>query len=139
MSAQALARPLRFGAVGLVNTAVGLLVILGSRAFLGLGDVAANGLGYACGLALSFMLNRSWTFGDRGPVWTIALRFAGVVGAAWAVNIACVLVLVRIGLAAPLAHAFGIAPYSIGVYLGCRWWVFAAGYERRSIETRSGG
>lgn len=139
MNAQALVRPLRFSVVGLVNTAAGLLVILASRAYFGLGEVAANGLGYACGLALSFFLNRSWTFGDRGPVWAKALRFAAVVGVAWTVNIACVLALVRLGLPAPLAHAAGIAPYSVGVYLGCRWWVFAARPERPHVETRSGG
>lgn len=139
MSAQASARPLRFGLVGLVNTAAGLLVILASRSWLGLGEVAANALGYACGLGLSFCLNRRWTFADRGPMWRSGSRFAFVVAAAWAINMVCVLALVYIGLPAPLAHAAGVAPYSMGVYLGCKWWVFDAGPDRESLETRSGG
>jgi len=131
---QLLRRPLRFGVVGLLNTAAGLLVILASRTMLGIGEVAANALGYACGLALSFGLNRSWTFGDRGPVVATALRFAAAVMVAWVVNIACVIALLRGGVPAPLAHALGIAPYSVGVYLGCRWWVFAAGSAREGFE-----
>lgn len=54
----------RFSVVGIVNTAVGLAVLYGAL-FAGLGDFAANALGYGCGLVLSFVLHRGWTFAGR--------------------------------------------------------------------------
>jgi putative flippase GtrA len=40
-------RPLRFGAVGIVNTLVGAGTIVVAKLGLGFGDVAANAAGYA--------------------------------------------------------------------------------------------
>lgn len=54
----------RFGVVGIVNTAIGLAVIYGAL-FAGLGDFASNALGYGCGLVVSFVLHRGWTFAGR--------------------------------------------------------------------------
>lgn len=51
----------RFLIVGLVNTAVGLSVIFACKALAGLGDALSNAVGYTVGLAVSFVLNRSWT------------------------------------------------------------------------------
>ncbi|MDE8651510.1 GtrA family protein [Novosphingobium album (ex Liu et al. 2023)] len=85
---------IRFGAVGLVNTLVGLAVIMGLIA-LGAGDYAANLYGYLVGLALSFVLNRSWTFGVRGAVhWAEVARFLGAVAIAYGLSLA-VLTLMR--------------------------------------------
>lgn len=53
---------LRFAVVGLANTAVGLSVIAALLA-KGVDDYVANMAGYAAGLMLSLILNRSWTFG----------------------------------------------------------------------------
>jgi putative flippase GtrA len=68
-------RPLRFAAVGAVNTAVdtGLFAALTA---LGLVPAAANVVSYDTGVLVSFAINRSWTFaaGD-GPRLTQFLRF----------------------------------------------------------------
>ena len=80
-----LAQFLRFGLVGVVNTATSYLVIrlLADPAGLAL----ASAFGYAAGVAQSFLLNRFWTFSTTRPAnsgrWGgEALRFI-------AVNIAC--------------------------------------------------
>ncbi len=57
-----IARPIKFGLVGVGNTAFGLTVIYLCKA-AGMADVPANVAGYACGLILSFQLNKAWTFG----------------------------------------------------------------------------
>lgn len=78
---------LRFGLVGLANTAVGLGTILAMLA-AGLGDYAANMCGYAVGLVVSFVLNRTWTFGIRGAVaWREALAFLLAVAVSYLVNL----------------------------------------------------
>lgn len=113
----------RFVSVGLVNTLAGLAFIYGARE-LGLGEVSANATGYVLGLALSFALNRRWTFEHRGPVLSRALRFGVVVLLAWAANLAVLLGLMRAGVSAAWAQATAVLPYAAISYVGCRWWVF---------------
>lgn len=54
-------RMLRFGVVGLLNTALGYVVILAGLA-LGLADIISNAASYAAGLVLGFFPDRQWTF-----------------------------------------------------------------------------
>jgi putative flippase GtrA len=58
-------RLVRFGLVGVVNTAVDLAVF--ATLFYGLAVplLVANSLGYLMGLANSYLLNSRWTFNDR--------------------------------------------------------------------------
>jgi putative flippase GtrA len=55
---------MRFGAVGLVNTTVGLSAIYAFQIFFNAGPIIANMSGYAIGIVFSFILNRNWTFGQ---------------------------------------------------------------------------
>jgi putative flippase GtrA len=75
-----LERPLRFAAVGVVNTAVdiGLFAALTAPA-LGIAPAVANVASYSAGMIVSFALNRNWTFraGD-GPPLAQFLRFVVV-------------------------------------------------------------
>lgn len=114
----------RFGLVGVANTVAGLAFIYSARA-IGFGEVAANALGYAVGLVLSFSLNGQWTFAYRGRLIPRAMRFGLVVLLAWLANLAALLELLRGGVAATLAQAGAVLPYAVVSYLGCRWWVFA--------------
>jgi putative flippase GtrA len=114
----------RFGVVGVVNTLVGLTVVLLARQWTGWNEVQANALGYGIGLLVSFLLNRRWTFDHKGGWWPSAVRFVTVVAAAWSVNVCVVLVLIEIGLLAELAHAVGVGPYAVLTYWGSRKWVF---------------
>lgn len=74
----------RFGAVGMLNTALGYAVILAGLA-LGLGDIISNATGYAAGLVLGFFLNRQWTFsradGFRPGAVSACFVFVGGAGA----------------------------------------------------------
>jgi putative flippase GtrA len=58
-------RPLRFAAVGVMNTAVDWLVFNLLILVLGAPPIASNAVSYACGVANSFMWNRAWTFRGR--------------------------------------------------------------------------
>ncbi|MEN9932605.1 MAG: hypothetical protein RIS17_1178 [Pseudomonadota bacterium] len=82
---QGLAQFLRFGVVGVANTALttGLVWLLAPH----VGVTAASVLGYAAGVVQSFLVNRFWTFGatrtgGAGRWQGEALRFI-------AVNLAC--------------------------------------------------
>jgi putative flippase GtrA len=113
----------RFGLVGLFNTAVGYATILGGLA-AGLNNVQANILGYAVGLAVSFVLNSKWTFrgkvdGDR------FLNYLLVFAAAYTVNLCVLLSGLQLEIPAPLAHFAGLVAYTICFYFGSRSFVFS--------------
>jgi putative flippase GtrA len=121
-----LLRLFRFALVGLINTAVGYLVILSGLA-LGGGDVLSNIAGYAIGLFVSFNLNSRWTFSTsrrsrRAAAWRYLVAFAF----AYAANMAVILVAVSNGVTnSPLVHLAGMCLYSALFYIGTVWFVFA--------------
>lgn len=116
---------LRFGAVGLLNTATGYSIILAGLR-LGLGDIGANVTGYACGLALGFFLNRRWTFGRAGGFRPgTAMRYAITFAFAYAANLAVVMTAMSAGLIEnPFVHLAGNCVYSVLFYLGSAHFVF---------------
>ena len=114
----------RFSLVGVVNSLIGLLVIY-SAMLLGAGDASANAFGYLVGILVSFALNRSWTFGARGAPGESFLRFLAVIAAAYFANLGTVLFLIDgLGLNSYFAQACGVPVYTLGVYAGCRVFVF---------------
>ena len=122
---------LRFGVVGVANTIVGLLVIWGTKSVVGLSDVAANCCGYAAGLASSFMLNKLWTFEARGKTVAGLVRFTAVFAFSYLSNLGTVLSCIRLTTINPLwCQVIGVIPYSVLLYLGCRWYAFRVAPRR---------
>jgi putative flippase GtrA len=116
----------RYLATGVLNTLVGLGVIYVSMFFLGLGNAAANALGYSIGVVLSFVINKRWTFRHTGSPLSAFARFVGVVGTAYIANLATVLVLAEgLGVDRYIAQALGIPPYTAVGYLGSRYFAFS--------------
>jgi putative flippase GtrA len=58
-------RAIKFGAVGIANTALDVAVFSGLTLIARAPAAAANAVSYSSGIALSFALNRAWTFHDR--------------------------------------------------------------------------
>ncbi len=116
----------RFLSVGALNTLAGLAVIY-VLMWLGVSTAAANVGGYAVGLAISFVLNRAWTFRHRGRVASAAVRFLAAFAVAYGANLALVLLLTeRLDLNRFFAQALGILPYTATMYLLSRHFVFRA-------------
>lgn len=115
----------RFAAVGLSNTIVGLSVIYLCWHALGWSDIGANLTGYAAGLVWGFVLHRRWTFRSTAAVGAGFIGYLAVCAFAYAVNLG--VVTFSRGLLGPtsfLPHVLGIAVYSALVYVACRWFVF---------------
>lgn len=97
-------RFVKFGLVGVVNTGVAYVVFLGTALGLHVPPPIAHAAGWFVGMATSWLLNRSWTFGDRAVSLSCALpRF---VAANFLVMGAGAVVL---GLAAASARAMAVA------------------------------
>lgn len=122
-----LGEALRFGAVGLVNTAVGLGVIYLVMAATPAGPYLANATGYAVGLCVSFTLNRRWTFRSPGRIGGDAGRFLLAFAAAYALNLAVLRVSVAdFGLSPWLAQPMAMAAYTMSFFTLSKVFVFRA-------------
>lgn len=122
-------RALRFAGVGIFNTAIGLSVIW-LLMWVGLNPWLANAGGYAVGLAVSYTLNRIWTF-DAGAkphrIGAYLLAFA----ASYTLNIAVLtLCYLSAGMNPYLAQLFASAAYTITFFILCQWVVFAKSGKR---------
>jgi putative flippase GtrA len=124
-------RLLRFGFVGLANTALGYSVILAFLA-MGYGDYLSNFSGYAAGLTLSFFLNGWWTFDNRAHLdQTTLLKYAVTFLIAYSVNLGIVAGARALGFVDnPLVHLTGIGAYAVIFYVGCLKFVYAPVGER---------
>lgn len=116
---------LRFLAVGIANTAVGVGVIIAAQAWLGLSPLPANALGYGVAIPLSFALNRRWTFSHDGPTRPAMLKYAVVLALAYVANVA-VLTLAITALNRPdeIAQVSGMLAYTLTSYFGMRFLAF---------------
>lgn len=118
-------RPIRFMAVGVLNTLVGLSIIYFCKFALGMADLPANAAGYAVGLAVSFWGNASWTFEYRGKLAPTVMRYLIVFAIAYGANLASLFFLKSMGLNSYVAQAASILPYMATFYILSKVFVFA--------------
>ena len=117
---------LRYLLTGIANTFAGLSVIYLAKWLIGMGDIAANALGYGIGLMLSFALNKRWTFQHAGPALPAIVRFLVVIGIAYIANLVVVVSSINaLEINSYVAQALGIIPYTIIGYLGSRFYAFS--------------
>lgn len=121
-----LLQSLRFGAVGLINTAIGLVAIYSAIFFFLAGPVVANVFGYSIGFFVSFVLNRLWTFDNKQPISRVLPRYLLVAGVSYMLNLSAVLGFVSYSSSSPyFSQLMGVTVYTVFMFLGCRWFVFA--------------
>jgi putative flippase GtrA len=122
-----LGRGLRFCAVGVTNTLLGLGLIWLAWRWWGWHDLAANALGYAAGFAWSFTLNRHWTFRHEGARGASLARFALVCTLAYAFNLA-VLAVARSATRQDSfwPHVLAVGAYTVVAFLGSHFYAFRA-------------
>jgi putative flippase GtrA len=124
---------LRYAAVGVLNSTVGLGLIFVGLALLGMRDTTANLFGYAAGWILSYTVNKAWTFNHRGATMRSLGRFITISAIAYVVNLAMVLLLHRrFGINVYIAQAVGVATYTTFAFLGSYYYAFPK-IERRPL------
>jgi putative flippase GtrA len=117
-------RAAKFLVVGLVNSAVAFATIAISIEVLGLGDFAANLLGYALGLITGFVLNRRWTFASARRSLAVQLQYVAAFAFSYGLNICVVLGARACGVDRLAAQALGIPVYTASFFLLCHYVVF---------------
>lgn len=114
----------RYAVTGLINTGLGLAVILALHLGAGVGLVSANAAGYGAGWLVSYALNRSWTFGHAGAIRRSLPAYLVLVVVAFVANIWLISRLLSLGLPYVTAQIAGAVFYSVAVFAGAKHVVF---------------
>jgi putative flippase GtrA len=118
----------RFGLAGIVNTGIGLAVILALDLGLGVNPQAANAAGFAVGIATSFALSRGFVFRHRGTIGEAGARYVAATAAAFVLNQGVLAIagwaLDDGALARTASQLAAMAAYTVTLFLLCRRWVF---------------
>lgn len=122
------ARAVRFGLVGALNSVVGLGVIYGLDLGLHVAPELANAAGYAVGVTVSFTLSKTFVFRSKERVGATGPRYLMVILAAFLLNQAVLRVALALLGKGTLQHAAaqlsGMACYTAFSFLACQFWVF---------------
>src|SRR5262249_36299935 len=109
-----------------LNTAFGFAVIFLLMA-LDVGAMAANVLGYAIGLLLSFTVNRRFVFCAAGAISRELLRYCAAFLSSFLTNLSLLPLLIRYGpVNAFVAQIIATSVYVVMMFGLCRAFVFRA-------------
>lgn len=120
---------IKFGLVGVLNTAIHYIVFLVLLRVAGAPLLLASAIGYVLASVNSFLVNRRWTFQVTGGGHVSQyVRFMAVYVVALGLNLVSLQFLVVVLHMRPeIAQALAIGA-SLGVnFAGNRWWVFRIG------------
>jgi putative flippase GtrA len=116
---------LRYILVGITNTLVGYGVIFGCMYLAGISPEISNVAGYAVGLVVSYVLNRTYTFNSTQKRRTEVVRFLACFGIAYGLNFLTLIVMIHwLHLHEGLSQIIASAAYVVSAYLMNKFYVF---------------
>ena len=124
----------RFATVGVISNALLYIAYLLLTLFLGLEHKLAMTLVYVTGVILSFIFNRSWSFGHSGVAHRAFIRYvvANVIG--YLLNLTLLVLAVdRLNLPHEGVQAVAIVLVALCTFLLHRYWVFATDRASRTV------
>ncbi len=117
---------LRFAAVGLVNTTIGLVAIYGLIYFGHAGPALSNAIGYAIGFAVSFALNHAWAFKSSRPMAQALPKYLLAAIVCYLLNLSVVIIGTEyLFINIYIAQLIGVCTYTLCMFMGCRLFVFS--------------
>jgi short-subunit dehydrogenase/putative flippase GtrA len=125
---------LKFGLVGILNSAITYASFLLLYRFFGLGEYASNAASYLLGLLNSFLWNKLWTFKSKGFKPIEAVWFALVFLVSYALQLCAYRALRLAGLPGELAQLIAMAAYTAANFAGNRTLTFGKEKEMPSAK-----
>jgi putative flippase GtrA len=116
---------LKFGIVGVSNTALTFIVYTILLKVFGVWYLAASAVGFMVGATNGFLLNRRWTFRDHVGDALTPVRWTIVQGCGLAINVGLLFLFVsEVGLDKLLAQACATGFVTISTFIANRAWTF---------------
>jgi putative flippase GtrA len=111
----------RFVLAGLINSVIGYSVFLLSFYGLNLAGYISNILAYGLGLIVSLFQMRTWVFPSSENFFSYAVKFLGIFGVSYLLNLTVFVVIVSFTQIVPaLAQLVAMAVYSSSFFLFSR-------------------
>lgn len=117
----------RFFGVGVINTIVSFVIIIGLERYCGVYYVYANLLGYGLGIGLSFYLNKTLTFCDKSGEKTTSkfLKFLGLSSGCYLLQLFALMIFREYFLWQDVyAQALAIPIYTLTNFAGSKLLIF---------------
>jgi putative flippase GtrA len=115
----------RYGLVGILSNAIGYLLYLALTAS-GIPPKAAMSALFALAIALTFALNKNWSFAHRGSIGHSVWRYLTVYGTGFLLNLLGLAVFVdSLGWPHAVVQGGAIVVVAIYLFLAQKYWVFA--------------
>jgi putative flippase GtrA len=115
----------KFGIVGVSNTALTFIVYTLLLKVFGVWYLAASAIGFAVGATNGFLLNRRWTFREHVGDSLTPVRWAIVQGGGLAINEGLLYVFVHdASIDKLLAQAFATVAVTVSTFFANRAWTF---------------
>lgn len=122
---------IRFACVGVVNTAVGALVMFLLYNFTSAGYWFSSAMNYVVGSILSYILNKYFTFSQKGQSWAEIFRFIAAIAMSYLVAYGFALHIIGWVLAdwseisrGNVSMALGAILYTLLNYFAQKYYVF---------------
>ncbi|MFH1156139.1 MAG: GtrA family protein [Pseudomonadota bacterium] len=118
----------RFGIVGLLNTAITLLVIYVLHVWLNAAYLLANAVGFLVGFMNSFVMNRRWTFNSKGNVLQESILFVIIFLISYLIQVATLVVFKDyLQFSTVVSQILGMVSYTLTNFMGNRMVTFRKG------------
>lgn len=115
---------IKFGLVGIVNTAI-TMIIFNILHFMGVNYIVANSIGYIGGMANSYLWNNKWVFKSESKDVSTVVKFIIVNLIVMGINNVLLILLVnKIGIATVIAQVIALVITTIINFLGNKLWTF---------------
>lgn len=112
--------------IGVANTFLGYAIIV-SLIYIGVLPEVSNFLGYACGLVLSYSLNKKYCFESNDRHSVVAPKYMISMGICYALNMLVLLVMYRyLGLNVYFSQLCASSIYVVAGYSINKAWVFSS-------------
>jgi putative flippase GtrA len=124
---------IKFVSVGALNTAIGLIIIYTLKWCLNWGDASANLAGYLACIALGFVLNGRWTFGESALNFRHLWCYLLAAIAAYLLNLLAVLMCISmLNVPGDYAQLIGVPVFTLTSYILNKVFVFRS--IRKSVR-----
>jgi putative flippase GtrA len=107
------------------STNLGLLALYAGLTALGLHEVTASSIGYATGIAVTYILNKGWSFRDQSAHHTAFIKYIVAYGAGYVVQIAVLSGLAfQLGLPHIIAQLVAVLAAAVSIFVLLKSFVF---------------
>jgi putative flippase GtrA len=132
-SSELVRQALKFGLVGVLNTAIGLGVIYALMWGAGMNPFAANVIGYSLALTSSYLVNKAWTFQDKRRSHRQFVVFLLVFGICYGLQMIVLWILIKpLGVNPYISQPLAMVVYTIANFLGSKFVTFRGTVSNQS-------